>query len=131
MLRWERAGSVEADVGYGGGGGTSSISYQYWIQAIGEEGAELNNYSAAPNAQRVTMPLLIIHGDEDATVPFEQSEIMERAMRRAGHPARLVRLHDMDHYYRPDNGEGWRTAFTESLAFFNQNIGPGVAPGSQ
>jgi dipeptidyl aminopeptidase/acylaminoacyl peptidase len=131
MQRWVRAGQIEADVIAGGGGGGQSISYQYWRQAIGEEGAALDRYSAAQNIDRVTIPLLIIHGDEDQTVPFEQSEIMERAMRRAGKPVRLIRLEDMDHYYRPDNAEGWRTTFTESLAFFNQHIGPGVAPGSQ
>ncbi|MBX3429178.1 MAG: S9 family peptidase [Hyphomonadaceae bacterium] len=129
MLRWERAGSNEADVGAGGGWGQNSISYQYWTQAIGQEGSELNRYSAAENVDRVTIPLLMIHGDEDQTVPFEQSEIMERAMRRAGKSARLVRLEAMDHYYRPDNEAGWRTAFTEALAFFNANIGPGVPPG--
>ncbi len=128
MQRWERAGQVEADVITGGGSGSQSISYQYWREAIGGEGPELDRYSAAQNADRVTIPLLIIHGDEDQTVPFEQSEIMERAMRQAGRPVRLIRLEDMDHYYTPDNAEGWRTTFTESLAFFNQHIGPGVAP---
>jgi dienelactone hydrolase len=128
MQRWERSGQVEADVITGGGSGSQSITYQYWLQAIGEEGAALDRYSAARNADRVSIPLLIIHGDEDQTVPFEQSEIMERAMRRAGKPVRLIRLEDMDHYWRPDNAPGWRIALTESLAFFNQHIGPGVAP---
>jgi dipeptidyl aminopeptidase/acylaminoacyl peptidase len=131
MQRWVRAGQIEADVISGGGAGSQSISYQYWRQAIGVEGSALDRYSAAQNAARVAIPLLIIHGDEDQTVPFEQSEIMERAMRRAGKPVRLIRLVDMDHYYRPDQGDGWRTVFTESLAFFNEHIGPGVAPGSQ
>lgn len=128
MMRWVRAGSTERDIDPSGGYGTSSISYRYWSEAIGQEGPELDRYSAAQNANRVTIPLLMIHGDEDQTVPFEQSEIMDRAMRRAGRPTRLIRLEDMDHYYRPDNAEGWRTTFTESLAFFNQHIGPGVAP---
>lgn len=130
MQRWVRAGQVEADVISGGGAGSQSISYQYWRQAIGAEGPALDRYSAAQNADRVTIPLLIIHGDEDQTVPIEQSEIMERAMRRAGRPTRLIRLVDMDHYYRPDNAEGWRITFTEALAFFNQHIGPGVPPPS-
>jgi dipeptidyl aminopeptidase/acylaminoacyl peptidase len=131
MQRWERAGQIEADVITGGGQGSSSISYQYWLEAIGEEGPELDRFSAAQNAERVSIPLLIIHGDEDQTVPYAQSELMVRAMQRAGKPTRLITLHDMDHYYRPDNADGWRTTFEESLAFFNQHIGPGVTPGSQ
>ncbi|MGE0740817.1 MAG: alpha/beta hydrolase family protein [Hyphomonadaceae bacterium] len=131
MQRWERAGQIEADVISGGGSGSQSISYQYWRDAIGDEGPELNLYSAAHNAERVTIPLLIIHGDEDQTVPIQQSELMVRAMERAGRPTRLVTLVDMDHYYRADQGDHWRTVYTESLAFYREHIGPGVEPGSQ
>jgi len=74
------------------------------------------------------MPLLIIHGDEDITVPISQSELMVTAMERAGKPTRLITLEDIDHYASPRNGEAWRTVLTESLAFFNQHIGPGVPP---
>jgi hypothetical protein len=42
-----------------------------------------------------------------------------------------VTLHDTDHYASPIQGEAWRTVLTEALGFFNENIGPGVAPGSQ
>lgn len=131
MQRWVRSGQIEADVISGGGAGAQSISYQYWRQAIGADSGTLDRYSAAPNAERVGIPLLVIHGDEDQTVPIDQSEIMERAMRRVGRPVRLIRLRDMDHYFTPDQGEDWRTVFTESLAFFNQHIGPGVVPSGE
>jgi len=134
MLRWVRDGSVRADVRDGGGQGSQSISYRYWLQAIGDPDRDrdmLIRHSAARNADRVTIPLLIIHGEEDETVPIEQSQIMVRAMQRAGRPVRMIELEDMDHYYRPDQADGWRLALTEALAFFNQHIGPGVPPGSQ
>jgi dipeptidyl aminopeptidase/acylaminoacyl peptidase len=134
MMRWVRAGSTENDVISGGGGGSQSMSYQYWTEAIGnpgQDGERLDQYSAAQNAERVGMPLLIIHGDEDQTVPIEQSELMVSALERAGKSARLVTLHDIDHYATPIQGEAWRTVLSESLAFFEQHIGPGVAPGSQ
>ena len=92
--------------------------------------ADIDGVSAAQNAQRVGMPLLLIHGDEDITVPIEQSEMMQRAMERAGKQTRLITLHDIDHYASPNNGEAWRTVLTEALAFFNQHIGPGVPPPS-
>jgi dipeptidyl aminopeptidase/acylaminoacyl peptidase len=134
MQRWVRDGLARDDVGGSGGAGSQSMSYRYWVQAMGDPVADrdmLNAHSAARNADRVTIPLLMIHGEEDFTVPIEQSQIMERAMRRAGHPTRLITLEDMDHYYSPDQAAGWRVALTESLTFINQNIGPGVAPGSQ
>ncbi|MBY0563132.1 MAG: alpha/beta fold hydrolase [Hyphomonadaceae bacterium] len=130
MLDWVRFGDDDELIS-GGGGGVQSIAYQYWTEAIGEPGrdrAMLERYSAARNADRVAIPLLIIHGDRDRTVPVEQSEIMEQAMRRAGKPVRFVRLEDTDHYFTPDQGAAWRTVMTESLAFFNQHIGPGVPP---
>jgi acetyl esterase/lipase len=37
-------------------------------------------------------PFLLIHGDADATVPFSQSEKMEKVLKDAGVPARLLRI---------------------------------------
>lgn len=131
MLRWVRSGERNDVQGGGGGGGSRSVSYQYWTDAIGDpnrDDAGLDAVSAAQNADRVGMPLLIIHGDEDITVPISQSELMVTAMERAGKPTRLITLHDIDHYASPRNGDAWRTVLTESLAFFNQHIGPGVPP---
>ena len=131
MLRWVRSGERNDVQGGGGGGGSRSVSYQYWTDAIGDpnrDDAGLDAVSAAQNADRVGMPLLIIHGDEDITVPISQSELMVTAMERAGKPTRLITLEDIDHYASPRNGEAWRTVLTESLAFFNQHIGPGVPP---
>lgn len=131
MLRWVRTGESGDVQSGGGGGGVNSPVYQYWTDAMGStsrDDAGLDAVSAAQNANRVGMPLLIIHGDEDVTVPIAQSELMVAAMERAGKPTRLITLHDVDHYASPQNGEAWRTVLTESLAFFNQHIGPGVPP---
>lgn len=131
MLRWVRSGDRGDVQDGGGGGGARSVSYQYWTDAMGSRGeADIDAVSAAQNASRVGMPLLLIHGDEDITVPIAQSEMMQRAMERAGKPTRLITLHDIDHYASPNNGEAWRTVLSEALAFFNQHIGPGVPPPS-
>jgi alpha-beta hydrolase superfamily lysophospholipase len=134
MLRWVRDGESSQSVAPSGGAGSQSTSFRYWTDAMGDlnrDAAMLNAHSAAQNASRVTIPLLLIHGDKDYTVPYEQSQIMQRAMQAAGHPVRLVTLTNAIHYYLPDAGDAWRTVFTESLTFIGQNIGPGVAPGSQ
>lgn len=132
MLRWVRSGSTENDVSGGGASGQQSMSFQYWSQAIGDQGdSSLDQYSAAQNADRVTIPLLIIHGDEDTTVPIEQSELMQRAMQRAGKETRLIVLEDVSHSPSPLQGDAMRTVLTESVAFFNQHIGPGVAPSGE
>jgi len=132
MLRWVRTGDRNDVQGGGGGGGSQSTTYQYWTDAIGDPNRDddgLDAVSAAQNAERVGMPLLMIHGDEDITVPIEQSELMQQAMQRAGKETRLITLVDIDHYASPNNGDAWRTVLTEALGFFNQHIGPGVPPG--
>lgn len=134
MLRWVRNGNSNDVQGGGGGGGSRSTTYQYWTDAIGDpnrDDAALDQYSAAQNANRVGMPLLLIHGDEDITVPIEQSQLMQTAMQRAGKDVRLITLHDIDHYASPNNGDAWRTVLSEALAFFNTNIGPGAPPPGQ
>jgi acetyl esterase/lipase len=37
-------------------------------------------------------PFLLLHGDADRTVPFEQSELMEAALRKAGVDIKLIRI---------------------------------------
>jgi len=37
-------------------------------------------------------PILLIHGDADASVPYAQSESMEKALREAGVPTKLMRI---------------------------------------
>ncbi|HEV8131394.1 MAG TPA: alpha/beta hydrolase [Acidobacteriota bacterium] len=37
-------------------------------------------------------PMLLIHGDADAVVPFEQSQLMEQALQKAGVAAKLLRI---------------------------------------
>lgn len=37
-------------------------------------------------------PILLMHGDADQSVPYEQSEMMEKALRAAGVPVQLLRI---------------------------------------
>ena len=49
-------------------------------------------------ADRIHTPLLIIHGDEDGAVPWEQSIEMYLAMRRLGKEAVFLHYHGEDHH---------------------------------
>jgi len=44
-----------------------------------------------------TAPFLLIHGDKDRTVPFQQSELMEAALKKAGVPVKLIVIEGGDH----------------------------------
>ena len=57
-------------------------------------------YSAASPITHVSSsspPVLLLHGDSDDTVPFEQSVAMEGALRRVNVPVKLVRVAGGEH----------------------------------
>ena len=72
-------------------------------------------------------PLLLIHGDEDETVPTEQSVMLDASMRKAGNNnVRLIILKDEAHQWSPMTVANRQIVLGESLKFFQQNLGPGI-----
>lgn len=76
----------------------SSWSLRYWDDLIGDENRLLREISPARHVENVRAPVLLFHGTDDTVVPFEQSEIMQRALSRAGKDVELVRLQGDDHW---------------------------------
>lgn len=130
MLRWTREGGDDGDVIDGGGGGRQGVAYKYWSQAQGDEGVDaamLKKYSANQRAAEIKKPLLLIHGDEDETVPTEQSTMLEASMRKAGNNnVTLFLLKDEGHQWAPMTVTNRQIVLGESLKFFKANLGPGV-----
>jgi dipeptidyl aminopeptidase/acylaminoacyl peptidase len=54
--------------------------------------------SPIEHISRVTVPILLIHGRGDGVVPYEQSEVMASALKRAGKPVQFITLGDEDHW---------------------------------
>lgn len=68
-------------------------------------------------------PALLLHGDEDTDVPFEQSLLMARALERAGVEARLLRLAGGAHGFDHDlDDAAAAAAFAEVLAFLGRRL---------
>lgn len=61
-------------------------------------GSDLRAISPVNFAARADAPVLLIHGKDDLVVPFEQSRIMEAALRGAGKPVDMVTLPGEDHW---------------------------------
>lgn len=73
----------------------------YWNQIIGDvtrDGERLRNTSPARHADRITADLMMMHGKDDIAVPFEQSQIMAKAMDKAGKPYRFIEVGSEDHW---------------------------------
>jgi len=71
-----------------------------WERFAGVTGANdpaLNSISPLKHADAVTVPVLLIHAQDDVVIPFEQSQIMYDALRHAGKPVELVTLPHEDH----------------------------------
>jgi dipeptidyl aminopeptidase/acylaminoacyl peptidase len=80
--------------------GVRSLTTRYWRRFIGAaSGGDpvFDAVSPARHADRLSVPLLLIHGDIDTVVQPEQSRIMQAAARRAGRTVQLVTLRGEDH----------------------------------
>lgn len=118
MLEWVRAEQ----------GGATSVSYRYWTRAIGDPAANpalLNDNSANRNIDKVGMPILVVHGEMDETVPVEQSKLIIANLERANKPVESLLLPRMDHYFRSDQGGDWAIILARGKEFFEKHIGPG------
>ncbi len=61
-------------------------------------GDKIDDISPINGAASVDVPVLLIHGTDDAVVPPDQSQRFYDAMTRAGRPAELVKLDKEDHW---------------------------------
>lgn len=102
--------------------GNRNSAIRYWNRFMGAEGAgdrTLDERSPARLADRVQGPILLIHGREDTTVPYDQSTRMQTALQAAGKDSRLVTLEDEDHYLSFAGTR--RQMLTETVAFLEQH----------
>lgn len=75
------------------------ISYWEDVMAEGDARKEkLNAISPVHFAERIKAPVLLLHGNDDTVVPYNQSTVMERALRQAGKQVDLVKLEGEDHW---------------------------------
>lgn len=68
------------------------------VPRIGTDTAILEKTSPAHNAERIRIPLLLVHGRKDYTVPVEHTVRMAEALQKAGKPAEVVFLDQADHF---------------------------------
>jgi dipeptidyl aminopeptidase/acylaminoacyl peptidase len=75
-------------------------SQAYWARNIGDwrrDPAHIRAISPAQQVDRITAPLMIIHGTDDLIVPFSQAEYMARVLDAAGKPYEMVAVQDGPH----------------------------------
>jgi dipeptidyl aminopeptidase/acylaminoacyl peptidase len=78
-----------------------SWSQRYWDRFMGtadQNDPALIAISPIEHVSAVTVPVLLIHGRDDTVVPFEQSDDMLSALKRAGKSVQLVTMKHEDHW---------------------------------
>ena len=100
-------------------------AFRYWTRFMGAESdraAVLAEISPVAHVDKVTIPILLIHGKDDSVVPLEQSQIMADALRKAGKPVELVVEKGEDHWL--SRGETRLAMLQATMAFLEKNNPP-------
>lgn len=82
---------------------------------------KLLEVSPANFADNFKAPVLLVHGENDETVPFEQSDEMYDELRSAGKDVQLIKLKDENHGIL--SNENRLQSLDEIVAFINRHIG--------
>lgn len=121
MLVWTGAGTIE---------GSLDPTNRYWKTSMGLNGTNDpagDAISPAKLASRISVPVMLIHGREDTTVPIEQSNRMADAMRAANKPFEYVVLEKETHHL--EEAETRTKMLQAAIGFLLKNNPPGpVAP---
>jgi dipeptidyl aminopeptidase/acylaminoacyl peptidase len=93
----------------------------YFGKTVGTDKAELNRYSPTLLADRITAPVMLVHGGQDKVALVENAEKMRDALTRAGRPPEWLLASGEGHgFYTIKN----RTEFYQRLeAFLAKHIG--------
>lgn len=71
--------------------------FERQVGSLWDDSDQLKATSPRRLAEKIQAPVLLVHGTADRNVPFEQSELMADALKRAGKVHRLVTLDGGDH----------------------------------
>jgi dienelactone hydrolase len=87
LIAWDKARA----------GDDGAAGKRYELRYMGAE-SKLSDISPIFHIDRVTIPILLVHGKDDTRVPFEQSQIMADALAKAGKKVEFVVLPKEDHF---------------------------------
>ena len=100
-------------------------AFRYWTRFTGSEedrATVLTQISPAAHVDKVSIPVLLIHGKDDSVVPLEQSQIMAEALRKAGKPVELIVQKGEDHWL--SRGDTRLQMLTATMAFLEKHNPP-------
>ncbi|WP_019675452.1 alpha/beta hydrolase family protein [Arsukibacterium perlucidum] len=73
-------------------------NYEVVKKQLGDDFDLLEQRSPLTHAEKIQVPVLLLHGTKDRSVPFKQSTAMYRALRSHDKDVQYIELEDGDHY---------------------------------
>ena len=112
MLEWSKSREKK---------GFAAETERFWKQYAGDL-SKLDEISPAEQADKVTIPILLVHGKDDTVVDYRQSQIMASSLAKEGKPFDFVTLKGEDHWL---SRGGTRLEMLKALmAFLEKNNPP-------
>ena len=103
--------------------GFSPAYKRYFARAIGT-GRDIKSISPAYLADRADAPILLIHGKDDSIVFINQSDRMEKELKKAGKPFEYIKLAGEDHWL--SRGDTRTSMLEATIAFVEKHNPPGL-----
>ncbi|MBN8279335.1 MAG: S9 family peptidase [Gammaproteobacteria bacterium] len=98
------------------------VTYKWMKNRLDGTGdQDLKAISPTDQAERLTRPVLLVHGEEDRTVPIEQSIKLAHALKRLDKTFEFVRMEDVRHGFATD---AQHTAFLTKVDDFLARYNP-------
>ncbi|MBE1160472.1 S9 family peptidase [Dyella acidiphila] len=103
----------------------NTIGVNYLKEAIGTDTSKLADNSPDKLADKIDVPVLLIHGEADQRAPFEQAKAMRAALDAAHKPYEWLTKPDEGHgFYNEQNNVDM---YNHLQAFLAKYIGPGAS----
>lgn len=97
--------------------------YAEWISMVGDPADAMDDlpyYSPLHHAEKLSRPVLLVHGEQDRTVSIRHSRAFYERARAAGAPAALMEFPDDDH--RLSRSVSRRLMFDQTVDFLDRHL---------
>jgi dipeptidyl aminopeptidase/acylaminoacyl peptidase len=94
---------------------------RYFVKTMGDDQKLLEAASPTRLADRITIPVLLVHGSKDKTAPIVHAEMMRDALTKAGHPPEWMEMPNEGHGFY--DSEHQKQFYLRLEAFLGKYIG--------
>lgn len=112
---------IARQVKYSNSFDSDKVSRDDWRKTVqGDDTFDLKTVSPLFNADRLKVPMLVMHGDKDSRVPIKQSRLFVEALKTAGKPVEFYTLAGEGHGFSTTaNEQQWFDRLDAFLAKYN------------